>query len=107
MKKITTDDLVKYFESIDSSPKDRPEHFDITPQFKRFLTERPEYGNAILDIFSQATLRGVLDSGNMTAGPISVFVTAFQMGREFEISKTEASELDKLFRKRPKKPKRS
>ena len=39
MKKITDKDLVKYFEAIDSAPDSRPEHFDITHQFKRFLTE--------------------------------------------------------------------
>ena len=103
MKKITDKDLVKYFEAIDSAPDSRPEHFDITHQFKRFLTDRPEYGNAILDMFSRATLRGVLDGGNMTAGPISIFVTAFQMGREFEIRNNSTEEHNKLFRKRPKK----
>jgi hypothetical protein len=104
MQKVTTGQLSIFFEALKAAGIGGiPEGYEqIRKPFLDLCEKSPWLVDDIMAGFITASMHGLIKHGDTTLGPLTIFLTGFQIGREFEANRADTDELKRLFRKVPK-----
>ena len=90
MRKLNAEEFDRYFDVVSAGTK--PKNFNSwdTPEIAKILVERN------IDGLSARMFKQAMELSGPHQALMYLFMTAFQMGREFEIKHQEAAELEKI-----------